>query len=507
MPLAQSLRGDSFDVATTERVVYVQPSSSAVAINKIYSATPSTILGSLSANGRVVLINAAGFYFGAGSSVSAHTFIAAARNPETVTYHSDTNRISVQGDFIHDATGTGTIVAHGSFAVSQLQLVAHSVQLQSGSVATATEAVAISAVQDISIQGTVSSGTPSATDAAIDLFAGGSVVGNGSLVAEGSNATINVQTSYLSLGGSYRSDALSLHGDSVLLNSSVDITANHVTAHALTGSAIISATITAETISLQAKQSLSLLGAHLDVSSDGDAGSIAIGRSINPPTIISVHESSRLHADSRGVGDGGSIIVDGATLHFYGTATATAQQGDGGYIELSTDGALQFNHNTISVASAAGVPGTLLIDPKYLVITDSPLGLDFFQTILSQFVNSFNPITDILADTAFGSAVALSASHLVVGAASFRATPTPTSDRTGNAFIYNFATSTWIDLLSEESSFFMGANALSAGDHFGAAVAVSDTYAAIAAPGPIVTTINPTTTPKGTVFLYRLDGS
>src|ERR1700761_732315 len=47
----------SFDIGSGASVNFVQPNAAALAINKIFQGSPSQIFGSLSANGRVYLIN------------------------------------------------------------------------------------------------------------------------------------------------------------------------------------------------------------------------------------------------------------------------------------------------------------------------------------------------------------------------------------------------------------------------------------------------------------------
>src|SRR5262245_12282731 len=47
----------SFDVGVNERVEFHQPSSSAIAFNRILDQNPSQILGRVDANGKVVLVN------------------------------------------------------------------------------------------------------------------------------------------------------------------------------------------------------------------------------------------------------------------------------------------------------------------------------------------------------------------------------------------------------------------------------------------------------------------
>ena len=67
---------NSFDIAKNESVNFIQPSSTSVVLNRVILANPSSILGSLNANGRVFLINPAGIVFGADSSVNTNSFLA-----------------------------------------------------------------------------------------------------------------------------------------------------------------------------------------------------------------------------------------------------------------------------------------------------------------------------------------------------------------------------------------------------------------------------------------------
>ena len=65
-----------FNVAGQEMVQFVQPSASAAILNRIVGGSPSEILGNISANGRVFLINTQGVMFGAGSRVDVAGLVA-----------------------------------------------------------------------------------------------------------------------------------------------------------------------------------------------------------------------------------------------------------------------------------------------------------------------------------------------------------------------------------------------------------------------------------------------
>jgi filamentous hemagglutinin family protein len=58
-----------FDIGSDASVEFIQPSSNAVALNRVAGGNASRIAGQLKANGRVYLVNAAGIVFGAGARV------------------------------------------------------------------------------------------------------------------------------------------------------------------------------------------------------------------------------------------------------------------------------------------------------------------------------------------------------------------------------------------------------------------------------------------------------
>ncbi|MGD0958424.1 MAG: filamentous hemagglutinin N-terminal domain-containing protein [Methylomonas sp.] len=66
----------SFNIPAGYTVIFEQPSSTAVALNEINQGGASQILGALTANGQVYMVNANGFTFGAQSNVQANTVVA-----------------------------------------------------------------------------------------------------------------------------------------------------------------------------------------------------------------------------------------------------------------------------------------------------------------------------------------------------------------------------------------------------------------------------------------------
>ena len=56
----------SFSIGSQEYVKFVQPDKSSLSLNRVIGGNPSSILGKLSANGQVYLVNPNGIYFGQG---------------------------------------------------------------------------------------------------------------------------------------------------------------------------------------------------------------------------------------------------------------------------------------------------------------------------------------------------------------------------------------------------------------------------------------------------------
>ena len=67
---------ETFNVNTNETVNFNQPNNQSQALNRIFDQNPSQILGSINANGRVLLINPNGVFFNATASVDVGSLTA-----------------------------------------------------------------------------------------------------------------------------------------------------------------------------------------------------------------------------------------------------------------------------------------------------------------------------------------------------------------------------------------------------------------------------------------------
>lgn len=103
----------SFGIAAGESVQFAQPNASSVTLNRVLGSDASAIMGNLSANGRVFLVNPNGILFGSGASVNVGGLVASTLNI------SDTNfmagRYSFSGTSEADVVNRGTIDADNGF--------------------------------------------------------------------------------------------------------------------------------------------------------------------------------------------------------------------------------------------------------------------------------------------------------------------------------------------------------------------------------------------------------
>ncbi|EAY4774903.1 filamentous hemagglutinin N-terminal domain-containing protein, partial [Salmonella enterica] len=70
----------SFDIGKGQAVEFVQPGRNAVALNRVTGGHESRIMGSLQANGQVILVNPAGVMFGQGARVNTAGLVASTKN-------------------------------------------------------------------------------------------------------------------------------------------------------------------------------------------------------------------------------------------------------------------------------------------------------------------------------------------------------------------------------------------------------------------------------------------
>jgi len=106
------LNWQSFSIGQGEAVSFVQPSSSSVALNRVVGADPSSILGNLSANGKVFLVNPNGILFGTGAQVNVGGLVASTLNIQDADFMAGKYSFSGSGGSV---VNRGSINADGGY--------------------------------------------------------------------------------------------------------------------------------------------------------------------------------------------------------------------------------------------------------------------------------------------------------------------------------------------------------------------------------------------------------
>lgn len=98
---------NSFNVGENAQVIFNQPATSSIALNRIGSTAASQIFGQVTANGKLILVNPAGITIGSGGQISASSVIASTLNISDSDFNAG-NLIFERG------TATGAIDNQGA---------------------------------------------------------------------------------------------------------------------------------------------------------------------------------------------------------------------------------------------------------------------------------------------------------------------------------------------------------------------------------------------------------
>ena len=102
----------SFNVGANQSVVFAQPNTSAVVLNRVTGAQSSTILGSISANGQVFILNPNGVLFGQGSQVNVGGLVASTLALTDADFMAGNYRFTSVG-------GNGSVVNLGNITAAR----------------------------------------------------------------------------------------------------------------------------------------------------------------------------------------------------------------------------------------------------------------------------------------------------------------------------------------------------------------------------------------------------
>lgn len=371
-----TIQWQSFSIGVGESVRFVQPSSSSVALNRVLGSDPSHILGQLSANGQVFLVNPHGVLFAPGASVSVGGLVASSLGIADADFQAGRYRfdgstggeVRNQGN-IQSQDG-GYVALLGSTVVNEGRIGSHrgSVALAAGGAMTL----------DFSGDGLLKVAVDRATLNAL-ASNGGVIQADGGVVWMSASARDALLTTVVNQTGVVQANSVGLRngrivldgGESGVVSVSGTLQAAGTAANSTGGSIVVSGDKIALTD-----------GAYLNASGDSAGGSIAVGGgwqgqdpSIRHATGVYIAKGATLDASAMRQGDGGTIVAwsdvqtPGASTRVYGTLRARggALSGNGGRIETSGHW-LDVRGLLIDAAAPQGLGGLWLLDPEDLTV-------------------------------------------------------------------------------------------------------------------------------------------
>lgn len=422
---------ESFNIAAEERVQFIQPDSSSVALNRILGNEASQIFGRLDANGHVILMNPNGVLFGENATVNVGGLVASGLSINANDF--------MNGDFVLRAIdGTeGTVINRGIINAAtggNVALIGRQVDNQGlisaklGSVNLAAGKEAVLTFDNEGLLGVRVSqeilqselGVEAAVSNSGDITAeGGRILLTGSVSqdifsqavnSDGLNAktsvvmhedgsfTLGAGADVINTGTLNTSSNTSDAGQIVVLgeniNNSGAILANNKSANAAGNIEIHSrdTTLVTEQSQISATNDgagrggqIKILGdrvgvldqSHIDASGINGGGDINIGggfqgkeTQLRNATRTVVGKDALIEANAITEGNGGDVIVwADQTTSFTGEINVRGGElgGDGGFVEVSGKENLRFLGN-VDRTAVRGKNGTLLLDPEDILV-------------------------------------------------------------------------------------------------------------------------------------------
>ncbi len=422
---------NSFDIGAGHAVVYRQPNTSSITLNRVTGPDPSQIAGRIQANGQIVIVNRSGVVFSAGSQVDVQSLVVSTANVSTSNFMAGRLAFDQPGrpDAKISNAGTISVKAAGLAALVAPQVAnSGTITARMGHVVLAGgEAHTVDLYGDGLMSVDVTQQVRHAPGGAVALVTNsGTIQADGGTIVLTAKAADGIITNLVSTTG-----RLQAH--------SVGDTPGSITVSAIGGSLSIAGSVRADghrggetggTVTVQATDTVAIAPA-ARISANGRAGGgvIALGTTTaralaqgggipsGSARAVTVAAGARISADGRGTGSGGTVsLLSTDRTDMAGTITARggAQGGDGGQIEVS--GRTGFNiSGQIDARAPNGQTGTLTIDPTILIIGN--VGRDSPPNPAADGTGAPALQQNITAATfnAFGAVVRLTAGDITIG--------------------------------------------------------------------------------------------
>ncbi len=366
----------SFSIPQNYSVTVQELNATSVLLNKVLGGGVSYLLGSLTANGQVWIVNPAGIVTGSGATINAAGLLLSTIGIGTANF--------LAGNYSFDQPGApGAAIANG------------------GTI-TATDGYAVLAGGQVSNTGVIAASLGSVVLAggaktyAVD-FSGDRLLSfaistpvaqaNGTLVSN--TGTIGADGGTVLLTAASAKSVLDnvINTSGIIEATSVATVDGKIVLTASGGGTEVSGTLDASgrgagqtggEVDVLGQSVTLASGATVDVSGDSGGGTALIGGNFHGSgpqqnaASTTVAQGALIDADAISAGNGGNVAVwsNGSTV-FSGAITAQggAEGGNGGYVE--TSGATLSIAGTVTTLAQNGAAGTWLLDPADLSICNS----------------------------------------------------------------------------------------------------------------------------------------
>jgi len=377
----------SFSIGSGETTTFNQPGASAIALNRVVGADPSSILGNLNANGQVWLVNPNGIAFGRSARVDVAGLLATTIDIADRDFMGGTYRfsglknpsamVSNAGLITVRDAGLAALVAPGVENSGVIQ--ANLGQIQLSSAAAFTVDLYGDGLFNFTLDKQVSQAihrqdgtkpTAAVSNTGVLIAAGGRIL----LTA---NAASSVVSNAINMSGYAQatSASVSQNGEIVLDGGSegtVQVAGTLDASGTGTGQNGGSVHVTGQNVQLAST-------ARIDVSGDAGGGTALVGGdrhgggTLPHAATTTVASGATINADAVSKGNGGEVVVwSDQQTNYQGTISARGGTtgGNGGSAEVSSHGLLNFN-GLVDLRAPHGVTGSLLLDPENVTIASN----------------------------------------------------------------------------------------------------------------------------------------
>ncbi|MBU3543276.1 filamentous hemagglutinin N-terminal domain-containing protein [Polynucleobacter sp. MWH-Loch1C5] len=446
----------SFNIGKDATVQFIQPSSTASALNRINSSDPSYIYGTLQANGQVLFINQSGVLFAPGARVDAASVVTSTLNILNSNYLNNNfvfeknvsaGSISNQGSLNALIGGTVALIAPQISNTGTIRADGGNAALLSA------DKVTLSFAGNRLIKYSLDQGTLNSL-----IENSGSIRANDGVAILSAKAVDSLNKSLVNNSGVIEAKGITQDGGKIILDADNGTSRN-------SGELNVSSDIyKAGEVSVTADFVQVMSGARILAQGLTAGGRINIGGgfagqelAIRNAKETDVYHGSLIDASALGNGSGGQVVIwSDLRSSFSGLiySKAGALGGDGGFVEVSSKVALSFS-GSVDTTSLRGNVGSLLIDPYSIFITNTGSDANntysdgvystISQTVLSNNLATSNVILDGTRDIVFGTDFSYSGSAdrtltlttpLVVLGGNISSTTNKLNLNFGNANIY-----------------------------------------------------------------------